>query len=79
VTAFSRRGLVAEHGISWMLPRLVGLPNALDLMLSSRRIDAAEAARMALVNRVLPHAELMNGVRAYAIERATMVSPARCV
>jgi enoyl-CoA hydratase/carnithine racemase len=74
-TAFSRRGLIAEHGISWMLPRLVGVPNALDLLFSARLIDAAEALRMGLVNRVLPQAELMAGVRAYAAELATMVSP----
>jgi enoyl-CoA hydratase/carnithine racemase len=74
-TAFSRRGLIAEHGISWMLPRLVGLANALDLLYSARLIDAAEALRMGLVNRVLPDAELMAGVRAYARELATMVSP----
>jgi enoyl-CoA hydratase/carnithine racemase len=74
-TAFSRRGLIAEHGISWMLPRLVGLPNALDLLFSARLIDAAEALRMGLVNRVLPQAEFMEGVRAYAKELATAVSP----
>jgi enoyl-CoA hydratase/carnithine racemase len=74
-TAFARRGLIAEHGISWMLPRLVGLPHALDLMLSGRRIDAAEALAMGLVNRVLREAELMAGVRAYARELADLVSP----
>jgi enoyl-CoA hydratase/carnithine racemase len=74
-TAFSRRGLIAEHGISWILPRLVGLSNALDLLFSARIIDASEALRMGLVNRVLPHAELMSGVRAYARELATAVSP----
>ena len=74
-TSFSRRGLIAEHGISWMLPRLVGLPHALDLMLSARKIDAAEALRMGLVNRVVPHAELMPAVRAYAQELAQLVSP----
>ena len=42
-TAFARRGLIAEWGISWMLPRLVGLAHALDLLLSARTIDAAEA------------------------------------
>jgi enoyl-CoA hydratase/carnithine racemase len=73
-TSFSRRGLIAEHGISWTLPRLVGLANALDLMLSARKIDAAEALRMGLVNRVLPAAALMDGVRAYAAELATLVS-----
>ncbi len=74
-TAFSRRGLVAEHGISWMLPRFVGLPHALDLMFSARQLDAAEALRLGLVNRVLPQAELIAGVRAYARELAEMVSP----
>jgi enoyl-CoA hydratase/carnithine racemase len=74
-TAFSRRGLIAEHGISWMLPRLVGLSNALDLLFSARLIDASEALRMGLVSRVLPQAELVDGVRAYARELATAVSP----
>ncbi len=74
-TAFSRRGLIAEHGISWMLPRLIGMSNALDLLFSARLIDASEALRMGLVNRVLPQAELMAGVSAYAKELATMVSP----
>jgi enoyl-CoA hydratase/carnithine racemase len=74
-TSFARRGLIAEHGISWMLPRLVGLPHALDLMLSGRKIDAAEALRMGLVNRVVPQADLMPAVRAYAQELAQLVSP----
>ncbi len=74
-TAFSRRGLIAEHGISWVLARVVGLPNALDLMLSARKIDAAEALRLGLVNRVVPQAELAATVRAYAGELATLVSP----
>ena len=74
-TSFARRGLIAEHGISWMLPRLVGLPHALDLMLSARKIDAAEALRIGLVNQVVPHADLMPAVRAYARELAQLVSP----
>ena len=39
-TAFAQRGLIAEHGVSWMLPRLVGISNALDLLYSARLIDA---------------------------------------
>jgi enoyl-CoA hydratase/carnithine racemase len=74
-TAFSRRGLVAEHGIAWMLPRIVGLSNALDLLFSARLVDAQEALRMGLVNRVFPEAGLMGGVLAYARELATLVSP----
>jgi len=74
-TAFARRGLIAEHGISWMLPRLVGVANALDLLFSARLIDAAEALRMGLVNRVLPHEEFAAEVRKYALEIATASSP----
>jgi enoyl-CoA hydratase/carnithine racemase len=74
-TAFARRGLIAEHGVSWMLPRIVGLPHALDLMLSARKIDAAEALRMGLVNRVVPSAELSRAVGEYAAELAELVSP----
>jgi enoyl-CoA hydratase/carnithine racemase len=74
-TAFSRRGLVAEHGIAWMLPQIVGLPNALDLLFSARLIDAQEALRIGLVDRVFPEEGLMEGVLAYAHEIATMVSP----
>lgn len=74
-TAFSRRGLIAEHGLSWTLPRLVGISNALDLLFSARMIDASEAQRMGLVNRVLPHDELLAGVLAYARDLASSVSP----
>jgi enoyl-CoA hydratase/carnithine racemase len=74
-TAFSRRGLVAEHGVSWMLPRLVGLQHGLDLLLSGRKISAAEALAMGLVSQVRPAASLMDDVRAYAREMADLVSP----
>jgi enoyl-CoA hydratase/carnithine racemase len=74
-TAFSRRGLIAEHGVSWMLPRLVGLQHALDLLLSARKFTAQEALAMGLVSQVHPAAALMDGVRAYARELAELVSP----
>jgi enoyl-CoA hydratase/carnithine racemase len=74
-TAFSRRGLIAEHGVSWMLPRLVGLQHGLDLLLSARRITAADALTMGLVAQVRPAASLMDDVRAYAREMADLVSP----
>ncbi|MFP6755186.1 MAG: enoyl-CoA hydratase [Alphaproteobacteria bacterium] len=74
-TAFARRGLIAEHGIDWILPRVVGLPNALDLLLSARKLGAEEARDMGLVGKVFPHDELMGAVRSYAKELATMVSP----
>lgn len=74
-TAFARRGLVAEHGIDWILPRIVGLPNALDLLLSARKISAEEALQMGLVNKVFARESFMEEVRAYALELALMVSP----
>ena len=74
-TAFSRRGLIAEHGISWLLPRLVGMANAADLLFSARRVEAAEAKALGLVNRVIPHADFMAEARSYATMLATEVSP----
>jgi enoyl-CoA hydratase/carnithine racemase len=74
-TAFARRGLVAEHGIDWILPRLVGLPNAIDLLLSARKVTAEEALQIGLVNKVFAPESFMSEVRAYALELATMVSP----
>jgi enoyl-CoA hydratase/carnithine racemase len=74
-SAFSRRGLIAEHGVSWMLPRIVGLPNALDILFSARKFDAAEAEAMGLVNRTFPAEEFMDEVRAYALDLARNVSP----
>ncbi len=74
-TSFSQRGLIAEHGISWLLPRLVGPAHALDLLLSARTIGAAEAERIGLVNKVFPQASFMEGVMAYARALADTVSP----
>ncbi len=75
-TAFSRRGLVAEHGISWMLPRLVGQARALDLLLSGRVVLGGEAAELGLVNRAVPDGEAAQEALAYAGELARECSPA---
>lgn len=74
-TAFSRRGLVAEHGISWLLPRLIGFSNAADLLYSARVITAPEAHAMGLVSRVFPTASFQSEVAAYAKMLANEVSP----
>lgn len=74
-TAFSRRGLVAEYGISWILPRLVGTSNAFDLLYSGRVFLGDEAARMGLVNEALPHEAVLDRALSYAIELATVASP----
>src|SRR5271170_7174380 len=74
-TAFARRGLIAEYGMAWMLPRLVGHANALDLLFSVRMIDAAEAFRMGLANQVFPQESFQAKVREYAADVASNVSP----
>jgi len=74
-TTFARRGLIAEYGMAWMLLRLVGHAHALDLLLSARMIDAAEALRMGLANQVYPHDTFMENVREYAVDLASNVSP----
>jgi len=75
VTAFSRRGLIAEHGTSWMLTRLVGHSRALDLMYSSRRVGAEEAFRIGLADRVVAATDLLGAAQGYARELADSVSP----
>ncbi len=73
--AFSKRGLIAEYGISWVLPRLVGQANALDLLMSSRVVMAGEAQQLGMVNKVVPADQLMDVVMAYATDLAMNVSP----
>jgi enoyl-CoA hydratase/carnithine racemase len=72
---FPRRGLAIEFGSSWLLPRIVGLANAVDLALTGRLIDAQEALRMGLVSRVVSDSELMPAARALAADLATQCSP----
>jgi enoyl-CoA hydratase/carnithine racemase len=74
-TAFARRGLVAEHGISWILPRLVGPARALDLLLSGRVVLGEEAAALGLVNRALPADRVLDEAMAYARDLATNCAP----
>ena len=74
-TAFARRGLIAEHGIGWMLPRIVGHANALDLLMSARRVSSEEALRINLVNRIYPPEQLREETYAYARDLADFVSP----
>jgi enoyl-CoA hydratase/carnithine racemase len=75
-TSSGRLALPAEHGLSWVLPRLVGIGHAADLLFSSRVVLAEEAAQIGLVNRVLPPEELMPFTLEYARAMATEISPA---
>jgi enoyl-CoA hydratase/carnithine racemase len=74
-TAHGRLGLPAEYGLSWLLPRLVGVTRATDILLSSRVVLAEEAATIGLVNRTVPLDELADCTYAYARQLATEVAP----
>jgi enoyl-CoA hydratase/carnithine racemase len=74
-TAFARRGLPSEHGLTWLLTRLVGTGTAMDLLLSGRVILAEEALGLGLVDRVVPADELLPAALAYAREIAANCSP----
>ncbi|MFG3022402.1 enoyl-CoA hydratase-related protein [Streptomyces sp. NPDC048254] len=74
-TSFARLGLVAEYGLSWLLPRVVGTPWALELLLSGRTIDAEEAARIGLVHRVTEPGEVLSEAVDYAADLAAGCSP----
>ncbi|MEU5394869.1 enoyl-CoA hydratase-related protein [Streptomyces tibetensis] len=75
-TAFARRGLIAEYGISWLLPRLVGHSRAADLLLSSRMVDAEEAFRVGLLDHLVPTGSVLDAAVAYAADLARLCSPA---
>jgi enoyl-CoA hydratase/carnithine racemase len=74
-TAFAQRGLIAEHGISWLLPRLIGVAHALDILYTARKFGADEAERIGLVNRTFPQEIFMTSVSEYVRQLVTTVSP----
>jgi enoyl-CoA hydratase/carnithine racemase len=76
LTAFSQRGLIAEWGLSWLLPRLVGPAVALDLLFSSRRVKGEEAFSLGLANYLVPADELLSFCRDYIENLARSCSPA---
>lgn len=74
-TAFSHRGIMAEHGLAWSLPRLVGTSRALDLLFSARIVKGDEALSLGLADRIFEPEELMPQTLAYARDLATFSSP----
>jgi enoyl-CoA hydratase/carnithine racemase len=74
-TAFARRGLLAEHGVSWMLPRMIGHARATELLLSGRVFLAEEAATLGLVHRVVEPEALLDTTMAYARDVADNCGP----
>jgi enoyl-CoA hydratase/carnithine racemase len=73
---FARRGLIAEFGISWILPRLTSWGVALDLLLSARTFLAEEAAELGLVKEVVAPGDLMKRALEYAEDLTANCSPA---
>lgn len=74
-TSFARRGLIAEYGAAWLLPRLVGPSRALDLLMSGRVVRAEEAAQMGLVDHVVERDQVVDAAVGYAQDLATHCSP----
>ena len=74
-TAYAKLGVPAEYGLSWLLPRLVGVERALDLLLSARRVEVEEAERMGLISRVCDAGDVLSEAHAYARLLATSCSP----
>jgi enoyl-CoA hydratase/carnithine racemase len=74
-TAYAKLGIPAEYGLSWILPRLIGVEHALDLLLSARAVEAEEAERIGLVSRVCEPDEVLPAAVAYARMLAETCSP----
>ena len=74
-TAHGKLGLPAEYGMSWLLPRMVGLTRANELLLSSRKFTAEEALQLGLVNEVHPPGEVLDATLAYARNLIESVAP----
>ena len=75
VTSFAPRGLIAEHGTSWMLPKLVGPSNALDMNWSSRKINGEEAFRLGYANRLCEDGECVGEAQQYLKDIAQTSAP----
>lgn len=76
ITVFLKRGLISEHGSSWLLPRLVGTSRALDLLWMSDRIDAETAADIGLVDKLTEPEQLLDTARDYLTRLAATSAPA---
>ena len=74
-TAYAKLGIPAEYGLSWLLPRMIGIEWSLDLLLSARRVGGEEAQRIGLVSRVCDDDSVLAEAQAYAAMLATGSSP----
>ncbi len=72
---FVQRGIAAEWGTSWILPKLIGHGNASDFLLSGRKVKAPEALQMGMLNRIVPRDQLEAVTYEYAANIATWCAP----
>ena len=75
ITSFTRRGLISEYGVAWILPRLIGQSRALHLLLSARVIMGEEPLAIGLIERLVEPTERVDAAGAFATELATFCSP----
>jgi enoyl-CoA hydratase/carnithine racemase len=74
-TVFAQRGLVAEHGVAYLLPRIIGTARALDILWSARKFDGAEAVELGVANRVVAPERLVEEAQDYVRTLAATSSP----
>ncbi|MGD9794600.1 MAG: enoyl-CoA hydratase-related protein [Acidimicrobiia bacterium] len=74
-TAYAKLGIPAEYGMSWLLPRLIGVAHALDLLYTAKKLEADEALRIGLVSHVCEPETVLAEAQAYAASLAAGSSP----
>ena len=75
MSAFGQRGLVAENGIGWMLPRVVGVGRAMEILWSSRKVRGEEAAQLGLAEKCVPADQLVDEAKAFIKMLADTIAP----
>jgi enoyl-CoA hydratase/carnithine racemase len=73
---FTRLGILPDAASHWLLPRMIGVPRALELLMTGRTFSGAEAAEMGLVNHALPKADVLSAAQEFAHDLATNCAPA---
>ena len=72
---FTRRGIIPEANSTWILPRMIGLSKASDLLITGKILTAQEALDYGIVSRVVPHDDLIATARGMAMDIATNTAP----
>ena len=73
---FTRLGILPDAASHWLLPRMIGVPRALELLMTGRTFTGAEAAEMGIVNQAVPKADVLAAAQEFAHDLATNCAPA---